>query len=182
VNGATVALARSPTRQEVSMIGQQNAFIAAAAQPGIDVRNGLFYGRDLKTSASGAIGISAVPNTGGAVTLRLEHVTVDSCMGGGILLDGAAFDIRNATVTNNGPGDDGGATWGGMRIKNPAAAGPKQITLTTIRLNNGAGVSCAGPIENTSTVLVVDNVNTVQVTQACGFSSCVAASSTCGAQ
>ena len=34
----------------------------------------------------------------------LEYVTVDSCMGGGILLNNTAFDIENTTVKSNGPG------------------------------------------------------------------------------
>lgn len=181
VNGATTPFNRSVTRKEASIVGQQSAVIAAGAQPGLDVRNGLFYARDLKLSLSTVACINAVPTTGAAVTLRLDHVTVDSCQGGGIVIDGAGFDIRNTIVTNNGPGDDGGLPWGGMRIKNPPATS-KHIELTTVRANNGGGISCGGMVDGVN-VLVIDNVNTpTQIASACGFTSCAAASATCGAQ
>jgi hypothetical protein len=184
VNGATVPFNRSPTRKEASIVGQQSAVIGGgAAQPGVDVRNGLFYARDIKVAPSATIGISAVPGAGAAVTLRLEHVTVDSCQGGGILLDGAGFDIRNTTVMRSGPGTFMGFPWGGILVNNPPGA-PKHIELSTVRTNDGGGISCAGSTSvDGVNVLVSDNVNTpAQIGTSCGFASCGAASSTCGAQ
>jgi len=107
VNAATSPFQRSATRSEVSIVGQQSAVIAAGAQPGLDVQGGRFYVRDLKISLSTSVGISAVPGNPGPITLRLDTVNVDTCQKGGILLNGAAFDIRNSVVTNNGPGQQG---------------------------------------------------------------------------
>ena len=129
VNGSTVAFTRSPVAHEASIVGQQSAFVAAACPTRTRLAKRTLLRARPQGLSSGAVGISAVPSTGGAVTLRLERVTIDSCKAGGILLDGAAFDIRNTTVTNNGPGEDG-AAWGGIRIKTPA--GPKHIELSTI--------------------------------------------------
>ena len=83
------------TGGEVSIIGQNTAIIAAGAKPGLELQAGAFYVRGLKISPSASIGIKATPGASDTLTLRLNHVTVDSCQGGGILLGGAAFDIRN---------------------------------------------------------------------------------------
>lgn len=180
VSSAAAPFNRSPTRKESSIVGQLSAVIAGA-QAGLDIRNGLFYARDIKISPSAAAGISAVPATGSAVTLRLEHTTVDSCQGGGILLDGAGFDIRNTTVTRNGPGDDMGNTWGGIRIKSPPATGPTNLDLITVQNNTGTGVTCSSAVSSASGVLASDNTP-VNISPSCGFMPCGTASSTCGAQ
>jgi hypothetical protein len=164
---------------ETSMVGQRGAFVAAlGAVPAFGMTNGAIYIRGVKFSSSASIGVKAA---GG--TLRLDTVTVDGCMGGGILLDGAAFDIRNTTVTRSGPGDDGGLPWGGIRIKNPPTSGINRIALSTVRLNDGGGISCSAMVDGMTGVLAVDNMNTPsQVGSACGFSSCEIAGPTCGAQ
>jgi hypothetical protein len=48
----------------------------------------------------------------------MDTCAVTNNPGGGILLNGAAFDIKNTTVTGNGPATFGGATaWGGILVK-----------------------------------------------------------------
>ena len=173
---------RPPGGSEVSVIGQSGALIAPSAKPGFDLQSGAFYVRGFKISPSASVGIKAAPGASDELTLRLDRVTVDSCQGGGILIDGAAFDIRNTTVTRSGPADDMGTGWGGLRIKNLLATGPKQVASSTIRMNDGGGVSCASAIDGAADVLVVDNTNTpFQVTPTCSFQPCTAAGPTCGA-
>ena len=99
--------------------------------------------------------------------------------GGGILVDGAAFVIKNTTVTNNGPGTTGAIVWGGVLVNNPAAAGPAQIQNTTVQGNNAVGISCSSAIQG-SGVLATANTS-VDIGPACGFTSCVTAGAACGA-
>ncbi len=183
MNAPAAAFSRPTGRPEVSIVGQQSAFVAGGAQPSFDLRNGLFYLRGIKVSSSGSIGIKAAPGSSDSLTLRLDHVTVDNCQSGGILLDGTAFDIRNTTVTRSGPGALGPVTGGGILINNVPTSGPKQIALSTVQMNNGGGISCSAAVDAGGDVLVSDNANTAfQVTPACNFLQCAAASVTCGAQ
>jgi hypothetical protein len=160
---------------EVSIVGQQSAFIASAASPALAMASGQLYVRDVKASSSASLCLSA---KGG--TLRLEHVTVDSCLKGGILLDGAAFDIRDTTVTNNGPGTQGTTLWGGVLVSSLPAAGTTGLTLVTIQGNKQIGLTCAGGIQGTG-VLATGNTGG-DVNPYCNVSACAAAGPTCGAQ
>ena len=78
----------------------------------------------------------------GSLTLRLDRVTVDSCRGGGVLLDGAAFDIRNTTITNNGPGQAGATAWGGILVNALPATGPAKLSRVTAMDNKQVGIAC----------------------------------------
>ncbi|HVR60770.1 MAG TPA: hypothetical protein VMU50_02675 [Polyangia bacterium] len=167
------ASAYSGGAQEISIIGQSSAVVS----PGLRFTGARAFVRDLKIGPSSTIGVQA----DGGSTLQLEHVVIDRAGGGGILIDGAAFSIRNTTVTNNGPGTAGAITWGGILINNPPAQGMAQLQLSTIQGNNPVGVSCSGMVTPTTNVLVTGNTS-VQITLACGFSSCSAPSSTCGTQ
>jgi hypothetical protein len=158
----------------LSIVGQQSAFIAAADAPALNVQSGSVYVRGVKVSASAAICVNA---TGGS--LALDTVTVDSCLDGGIFVNGAAFDIRNTTITQNGPSSD--LSWGGMRVASLPAAGAKNLHLVTIQNNKAPGLSCASgaPIQGDG-VLASGNM-TGDVTPSCGITACTPMSSTCGA-
>jgi hypothetical protein len=163
----------------LSIVGQQSAFLAATTSPGFAMGSGSVYIRGVKVTALDAIGITAV---GG--TLTLDTVTVDSCTGpatmpngGGILVNGAAFDIRNTTITRNGPSSD--LSWGGMRVASLPATGARNLHLVTIQNNNAPGLSCAVAIQGDG-VLATGN-STGDVTPTCGITACTAMSSTCGA-
>jgi hypothetical protein len=164
---------------ETSFLGQQSASIAALGlAPAFGMQGGAVYIRDLELSSSGAMGINA---TGG--TLRLEHITVDGCKHGGILLDGAAFDIEDTTVSNNMIGTFNGLTnWGGMLINNPPSVGPTRLNLLTVEGNVGGGVACSTAVTPVSGILVSGNTMGVDINPTCGFSPCGTASQTCGAQ
>jgi hypothetical protein len=112
----------------------------------------------------------------------MDRCVVANNAKGGILLDGATFEIANTTVKGNGPGDDAGTTWGGMRVKNLPASEPKLLTLVTVQDNNNTGISCAGTVAGTN-VSASGNAGGVDITTGtCGFSSCGLPGPTCGAQ
>jgi parallel beta-helix repeat protein len=148
----------------------------------IKVTGGDLYIRKLSVTG-GSPGIWA---TGGNV-LRLDHSTVSNNTAGGILLDGAGFDIKNTTVNGNGA-NIAGLPFGGILIQNPpsGASAPKSITLSTITANQQIGVDCASGtaalLNPVPTSALVSSNNGGDIAGTCGFTSCGTASTTCGAQ
>lgn len=167
------------------VVGKSNATITpAAVTDGIAIMSGEVYLRNLtvKGSASTSTGVGIAAAAG--ATLHMDTCAVKDNPGGGILLNGAAFDIKNTSVTGNGPGTFGGATpWGGILVNNPPTSGPLSLNLVTIQTNDGGGLSCTSAIQGTG-VLSADNTNALlgQVGAACSVTACASASSTCGAQ
>jgi hypothetical protein len=177
VAGATGAF--SVGSRQLSIVGQSNAAIAGATHPALDLAAGDLYVRNLKLSASASMGCRAVTGS----TLRLEHDLATGSSSGGILLDGAAFDIENTTVTNNGSGTLGAITWGGILVNNPPAAGPAKLQLLSVQNNTGGGIACSTALTMPDGVLASGNTTMGQdIVSTCGFSSCGTASATCGAQ
>ena len=177
VAGATSAF--SGGTKQISVVGQMSATISGV--PAIHLAAGDLYVRAVKLGPGASIGCQADAGS----LLRLDHVLVTGNSAGGILLNGAAFDIENTTVTTNGPGTDStGATWGGIRIVSPPLSGPKMLNLVTVQNNNQVGVSCSASASVSGMgVLASGNAGGVDITTAnCGFSSCSPASVTCGAQ
>jgi hypothetical protein len=175
VTGATAAFAPG-SGKKISLVGQTSALIAGGATPAFHLASGDAYLREVKLTSGASLGCQADAGS----TLRLDHVTATGNIGGGILLDGAAFDIRATTVTNNGPATLGAVTWGGIFANNPPAAGPKQLLRVTVQSNLDPGVTCSAAITGTG-VLATANVGG-DVVSTCGFASCgTAASATCGA-
>jgi hypothetical protein len=172
----------------LTVVGQ-NATITpgGAGADGIDITSGTVYLRNLTVqgAASSGIGISAAPPTGSTVTLYITGCTIKSNLGG-ILLNGAAFDIENTTVSNNAAGTtSGGVVWGGIRVDSLPASGPTTLDLVTIQNNNQVGISCSGTITGTGVLATGNNSSTSpsnQITASCGFTSCAAAGTGCGAQ
>jgi hypothetical protein len=175
VNGTSMPFGAS--NSQFFIVGQKSALIAGGVDPGLRIGAGDASVRDLTVSNSTAVGIEA--DTG--ATLRLQHVTVSNNSAGGILLDGAAFDIQNTLVKNNGPGDMAGALWGGIRIANPPSTGPGQLQNVTVQGNTEVGISCTAAVQGTG-VLASGNTASLQITTSCGIMSCATAGPTCGAQ
>jgi hypothetical protein len=159
----------------VSIVGQNGGAITGTVAPALWI-SGDTYARDLKLSSM----TTAVLASGSGATLRLNHVSVVNSPGGGILLDGAGFDIRNTIVTGNGPGISGATVWGGVLINNPPSAGPSRLQLLSVQSNNQVGIACSAPVTGTG-VLASGNAGGVNIATTCGFTSCGAASATCGA-
>jgi hypothetical protein len=168
-----------PTTPQMTIVGQNTGILTGPASSTseigtIKLSSGDLYIRGLSITG-GSPGIWA---TGGI--LRLDHVMVSNNTAGGILLDGAGFDIKNTTVNNNGP-NLGANVFGGIRIQSPTT--PKSVVLSTVTGNGLIGVTCdssaaVSPIP--TNVLVSGNTGGDIAT--CGFSSCGTASTTCGAQ
>jgi hypothetical protein len=175
VQGTAWTLQGTNADPQVSMVGQQNAVLAGGASPGLRVIGANLFGRGLKVTRSVDVGISV---SGGAV-LRLEDSSVDNNGGGGILLQQAAFDLRNVTVTDNGPGTLNLATWGGIAVVDPPTNGSKRFQRVSILQNKGPGLSCSGAVDGDG-VLAAQN-STVDINPTCGITSCGAPSATCGA-
>lgn len=188
------------------IIGKAGASIPATAATAIQVSSDVVLIRDLLVTGGIAAGSKGIAATGSSTKLTLSNVQVnlttdglgiqadagaqlamDRCSvmnnkRGGILVDGAGFDIKNSAITGNGPGDDAGAAWGGLRLKNLVAAGKKSLGFLTVMSNNQVGVSCSGSVDATS-VLVSGSSGGVDISPSCGFTSCgTAVTATCGAQ
>ena len=160
---------------QVTVIGQSGAAISPGADIGVHVTAGNVYIRGLKISGGSKAGVVA----DSAAQLRMDRCIVQDNSAGGILVDGAEFDIRDTTIAGNGPGTFGIATWGGVLINNPAS-GSNALELLTVQNNKAIGVSCSVGVNNMG-VLASGNL-TGDINPTCGFSSCGTASATCGAQ
>jgi hypothetical protein len=133
------------------------------------------------------MGVNATPLSGNAVTLYMSGCKIMNNTGGGILLNGAAFDIQNASVTDNGPGSFGSSLptqWGGILVNSPPTAGPAVLNQLTIQNNNPVGIVCSETITGTGVLATGNNNSTNPAYQisGCGFTSCTAAGTGCGAQ
>ncbi len=162
---------------------------ALATTDGIDITSGEIYLRGI-TVQGGTVtgmGVNASPTSGSSVTLHMDTCAVTNNQGGGILLNGAAFDIKNTTVTGNGPGAFGGSTaWGGILVNNPPSGETTILNLVTIENNVGGGLSCNGAITGMG-VLATGNTEAAlgQILASCGgFTSCSTfdGGANCGAQ
>jgi hypothetical protein len=172
------------TSTSLTIVGQSTGKITAGTStaPTIHVSGGTIYIRDL-TVTGGSPGITADSGN----ILHLDHVSVSNNTAGGILLDGAGFDIKDATVNGNGS-NISALPFGGVLIQNAPTSTtvPKSLSLSTISANLNVGVSCANGTTSLltsipTTVLVSGNTGG-EISGYCGFSSCGAAGTTCGAQ
>jgi hypothetical protein len=157
-------------------VGQQGAKIAGGASPGLRVVGANLYVRDLVITLSAETGVAA----SGGSTLRLDGVRIDTNRGGGLLLDGSAFDVRNTTVVGNGPGLlPGDISWGGIRVQNAPSAGPARFERVTVQGNMGPGLLCTTAVD--AAAVSASGNSTTDIGPTCGISSCGAPSATCGA-
>ena len=140
---------------------------------GITITSGEIYLRGVAVQGGTltGMGINASPTSGSSVSLHVDTCAVINNPGGGILLNGAAFDIENTIITGNGPGQTtGGTFWGGIRVDGLPSSGPAILNLVTVENNNPVGISCSGSITGTG-VLVTGNTS-AQIANSCGLSSC----------
>jgi hypothetical protein len=161
---------------DFAIVGQGNATIVGTASPGFSMESGGVHIRSVEFSPSASVGIKAV---GGYLTL--DHVTVDSCKGGGILLDGASFNLENTTVMNNGPGQQGTSSWGGILVNTLPTTGPAYLGFVTIKDNKQVGLACINKIVGMN-VFASGNSGGIDIQNVCNVSACSPAGSGCGAQ
>ncbi len=173
---------------QVSIVGQGTASIhPSVGSPGITLSGmGNLYARDLSVigGSDSNLGISA----GAGTTLRLERVKVLSNSGGGILLDGAAFDFSDVLASGNGVGIDGTTLWSGVYVRAlPNAGSATKLNFISVVNNGSPGLQCnfAVPTVAGSNVSVYASGNGgtggVDVIPICGLTSCTPAlAGTCG--
>jgi hypothetical protein len=169
----------------LTVVGKDAIITPADFSDGIGITSGEIYLRGLSVAGSAAgqtgIGINAQATAGATLILHMDGCAVTGNPGGGILLGGAAFDIRNTRVAGNGPGQtSGGATFGGIRVDSLPSSGPTSLELVTIADNLAPGLSCWASIQGTG-VLASGNILPV-ITNSCGVVNCAVPSATCGAQ
>jgi hypothetical protein len=161
--------------EPITVVGQSLANVNPGARIGVRLSAGNVFIRGL--AVKGGTNVGVVAENG--AELHMDGCTVANNSKGGILVDGAAFDIKNTTITGNGPSAD--LTWGGIRVQNLLGTGAAQLQLLTIQTNNPSGVSCSGPISGTG-IFAMGNVSG-EISMTCGFSSCGPPPGlTCGAQ
>jgi hypothetical protein len=175
VQAANYTIQTTAGSPQITLIGQATGSIVGGLYSALVVDSADVYVRDIALRVSSPAGVVARNNA----VLRMRHVAVENNTGGGILVDGAGFEIRNTQITNNGPGDIGGFPWGGIRAQN--IQGPALLDLVTVQNNNQVGISCSSAISGTG-VLANNNAGGVDVSPTCLLSLCSPAGPTCGAQ
>jgi hypothetical protein len=167
--GSTIVSVSAP----LIIVGRNNATLTPTAAVGSDcitITRGVVYLRGLTVQGGTAtgVGINAAPTGGSTVTLYADSCRITNNPGGGIVTNGANFDIENTFVTGNG--FNGLSTSGGLSINSPPAGGPVILRRITIQSNNGGGLSCSGAVQGTG-VLSFDNTN-AQIGASCAIASC----------
>ena len=176
---------------QVSVVGQSSGtsvgITSTGSSPGITLSgSGNLYVRDLSVVGSSLsnMGISA----GTGTTLRLERVKVlnngGSTGGGGILLNGAAFEFNDVLVSGNGTGQDGGLSWSGIYIKSLPSTGATKLNLVSIVNTGSPGMTClsTAPGPNTGVYATGNGGGTgVNIANSCNITACTSATvGTCG--
>jgi hypothetical protein len=173
----------------MTIVGKNAVITPAAFTDGIAMSSGEVYLRNLTVRGSASTGSQSNPGVSAASggLLHMDTCVVSDNTGGGILLNGAAFDLKNTTVSGNGPGRTGTTSWGGILVNAlPPSGSTASLNLVTVRNNDGGGLICAGSIQGTG-VVATGNTNALlgQLDSNCGgFTSCSASDggATCGAQ
>jgi hypothetical protein len=164
-SGDATTISRADT-VGVTIVGQRTG-MATALGTVLTLTSGSVYVKSLKLKSGFDNGLTA---TGG--TLRLDGVTIADCPGGGILLDGAAFDIRNTVVKNNGSNS---APVSGLDVRKLPSSGPTSFTNVTAIDNLPYNLTCNAVIMGKGVLAPGTAGGT------CGIASCVTASPECGA-
>lgn len=150
-----------------------------AGSKGIVITGASTTAQLLRVTASLGTGLGVDAEAG--ATLQMDHCTVQNNSAGGVLVNGAAFTIKNTTVTSNGPGQSGAITWGGILVNNPASGGANVLDHLTVQSNMPVGIACSAGVSGQG-VSASGSTGGVDIGTVCGFSSCGTPSATCGAQ
>lgn len=154
------------------VVGRAGARIAPGAGIGLDVTGGELVARNLTVRGGDQPGIAVRPNA----ALALSRSQVLDNAGGGILVEGGKLVLETTKVSNNGPGQFGLATWGGILFSSPAVG--TRLERVSVVGNKGPGISCSGQVPAMG-VLAMGN-STLDIAPTCNITSCTAAGPTCG--
>jgi hypothetical protein len=169
----------------LTIVGKNAIIKPADYADGIAITSGEVYLRGLTVAGNPSgvtgIGVNAQAATGATVVLHMDGCTIKDNPGGGILLAGASFDIRDSVVSGNGPGQTaGGTVWGGIRVESLPTGGQASLNLMTIQKNLATGLTCSGAVQGQG-VLASGNTP-LDIATSCSVVSCAPPSSACGAQ
>ena len=187
LTGALADFSIAVPSKTLTVVGKSAVITPAASTDGIDITNGEVYLRGLTVQGSASpasgMGINAQPAPGATVTLHMNGCKVANNPGGGILLNGAAFDIENTTVSGNGP-NTVSTPWGGIYVQSLPASGPTTLGFVTIQNNPGPGLVCGPAVAVQGTGVLATGNTLTQITTVCSVTSCSASDggASCGAQ
>lgn len=168
----------------LAIIGRGAVITARTDADGVSMVSGDLTLRGLTITgnplSTRGMGIVVQASAARSATLHVDGCTVTKHADGGILVSGAAFDLRSSTIANNGTGQTSdGIVWSGMRIDKLPTNGSTSLNLITIVDNASTGLSCVAGVHGQG---VLARGNAINITTSCGFSSCIVAGPTCGAQ
>jgi hypothetical protein len=168
----------------LTVVGRSAIISPVDYADGVVITSGEIYLRALTVAGNPSgvtgIGVNAQAATGATMVFHMDGCTIKDNPGGGILLVGTAFDIRNSKVIGNGPGQTtAGTIWGGLRVESLPAGGQASLSMVTIQKNLAPGLSCSAAIQGQG---VLATGNAVDIATSCGVVSCAAPSPTCGVQ
>ena len=112
--------------------------IGGGTKPALTVSGGELFLRDLLITNS-TPGLTAT----NAALLRMKSCDVTGNTGG-MLLDGASFEIESSEISDNKIGTFGTSKWGGILVNNPGT--PKRLSQVKILNNKQTGVVCSAPV------------------------------------
>jgi hypothetical protein len=155
----------------ITVVGQMNATLVPGSNIGIHISAGTVYIRNLRVTGM------AIPTTDPAIVadgssvLHLDRSMVDGNLNGGILIDGAAYDITNTVVANNAGRSGVCGGWGGVCIAHQSSGALGQFLNNTVVGNTVVGVAC-----DSTSPLVLGSIVTAPdgglATSNCAFTPC----------
>jgi hypothetical protein len=155
----------------VTVVGQQNATVMATDVTGISISNQAKLSiRGLHVTGGMGAGIAA---TAGA-TLFVDRCRIDSNARGGIVINGAAYQITNSVLSNNGSIMASGTntvTYGAVEIRNSGSLQPTIFQHNTVA-SNVFGLSCDQAYPITASIV---SPNTLGNAGSCSIMPCCTA-------
>jgi hypothetical protein len=172
LRGGVDRFAWSLTGPQVTVVGQ-GAVIAGGNFPGVRISGGDAYLRGFSVAGGlGLNGVGLIIDSG--ATVRMDGLSVLNNAGGGVLVDGARFEIRNTTVAGNGPGK-----FGGILVQGVASGGPAKLERVSVKDNKAPGITCSTQIQGAGVFATGNPV--VDIDPACMVTPCSPVGPTCGA-
>jgi hypothetical protein len=139
----------------ISVVGQTDATLIAGGYVGVRVDNGTVYLRNLHITA-GTFGPGVVADGG---EIHVDRCVIDANVGG-ILVDGAGFEITNTIIANNNQASFNVTTsWGGVILGAVPTGRPARFQNNTVVMNKAPGLFCTqGNPHDVSASIVFNNM------------------------